>query len=379
MPMKIIPLDSIETEPQESTQPQEKLKGADEGAAEKSVSDSILSKNVPRHKIAVAAGCAVVILALACAIFIKSSPPSKHKQAVTRSESAAELQSGSSGYKTALSPSGEPSENRVSNALMAPAAPAIASLAGLANTARSQSARKDFAASAEEPMIARTISLTILAKDLPAIRSALDTILARHRAYPASLTVNTPSNRQGSFQASLRIPIEELPAALGELKALGRVLTESQTGEEVTGQHADLIARLENSRETEQRLRAILEQRTGKIEDVLEVEEEIARVRGEIESMERQQKELEHRVDFVTVNLELTQELREQLVDGASASAAAQLRNALVAGLRNAGGTVLGVVVFLEEFGPPILIWIVILGTPAFFGLRRYFGALKQA
>src|SRR5208282_5513880 len=106
------------------------------------------------------------------------------------------------------------------------------------------------------------------------------------------------------------IPAQELAAALGELKSLGRVQNETQSGEEVTQQHTDLAARLKNSRETEERLRAILEQRTGKIEDVLQVEEEIARVRGEIESMEAQQKALEHRVDFVTVDLQLVQEYR---------------------------------------------------------------------
>jgi hypothetical protein len=222
-------------------------------------------------------------------------------------------------------------------------------------------------------MIARTVSLTILASDFPAARSSLDAILKRHRGYSASLTVNTPANGEGSFQASLRIPSDEVTAALGELKAMGRVVTESQSGEEVTQQHADLVARLANSREEEQRLRAILEQRTGKIEDVLQVEEEIANVRGEIESMEAQQKSLEHRVDFVTVDLQLTQEFREQLgAAGAAPSASTRMYNALVTGLRHAGRTVLGVILFFEEFGPAILIWLVLLGLPAFLLWRRY-------
>ncbi|MGB8659012.1 MAG: DUF4349 domain-containing protein, partial [Candidatus Acidiferrum sp.] len=131
------------------------------------------------------------------------------------------------------------------------------------------------------PMIARTVSLAILVKDFDFSRASLDSILARHNGYAADLNVATPQGAARSLQASLRIPAPQLPAALAELKSLGRVELETQNGEEVTQQHADLVARLKNSRETEQRLQAILTERTGKISDVLEVEQEIARVRGE--------------------------------------------------------------------------------------------------
>jgi len=220
-------------------------------------------------------------------------------------------------------------------------------------------------------MIARTVSLTIFVKDFAASRVALDRILAQVHGYPASLTVNTPEEGGHSLQASLRIPATDLPAALASLKALGHVLSETQSGDEVTQQHADLLARLQNSREEETRLRAILEQRTGKIEDVLQVEEAIARVRGEIESMEAEQKSLEHRVDFATVDLQLTEEYTEQL-NSSGESASARIYNAFIAGLRNASGTVLGIVLFAEEFGPAIFVWILILGVPAFFLRRRY-------
>lgn len=221
------------------------------------------------------------------------------------------------------------------------------------------------------PMIARTASLTIQVKDFAAARSALDAIVSRHGGYSANLTVDTPENGQRHFQASLRIPATELTPALGDLKALGRALTESQSGEEVTQQHADLVARLQNSRETEARLRAILQQRTGKIEDVLQVEEEIARVRGEIESMEAEQQVLEHRVAFATVDLQLVEEYKEQF-NPSPMSASGRLHNAFIEGMRNASGTILGLILFLEEFGPAILIWGAIIGVPIYIAWRRH-------
>lgn len=225
--------------------------------------------------------------------------------------------------------------------------------------------------SARAPMIARSIALTIQVRDFAASRAALDAILARHHGYAATLTVNTPENDSRSFQASLRIPASELAAALVDIRGLGRVEVETQSGEEVTQQHADVVARLQNARETEQRLRELLVQRTGKIDEVLHVEEEIDRVRGEIESMEAEQKTLEHRVDFATVDLQLTEEYREKF-NPEPASVSGRMHNAFVTGLRHAAGTLLGIVLFLEEFGPVLLIWVLILGLPAILGWRRY-------
>jgi uncharacterized protein DUF4349/putative zinc finger protein len=220
------------------------------------------------------------------------------------------------------------------------------------------------------PMIARAVSLSIIAKDFDSSRASLDAILARHNGYAADLNVATPLGAARSLQASLRIPAPQLPAALAELKSLGRVELESQNGEEVTQQHADLIARLKNSRETEQRLEAILTQRTGKISDVLEVEQEIARVRGEIEQMEAQQKNLEHRVDFATIDLKLSEEYKAKL-DSPAPAISTLIHNAAVNGYRNVADTLLSIVLFFAEYGPVLIFWILLFFIPAWLVWRR--------
>jgi hypothetical protein len=221
------------------------------------------------------------------------------------------------------------------------------------------------------PMIARTVSLSIVVKDFDAGRASLDAILARHNGYAAGLNVSTPQGAARTLQGSLRIPAPQLAFALAELKALGRVENETQNGEEVTHQHADLLARLKNSRETEQRLQDVLRTRTGKVKDVLEVEEEIARVRGEIEQMEAEQKTLEHRVDFATIDLKLAEEYKAQLNTPAP-SVLMQLRNASVNGFRNAFESFLALVLFAAESGPSLVLWLSLLGVPAWRLWRRY-------
>jgi hypothetical protein len=221
------------------------------------------------------------------------------------------------------------------------------------------------------PMIARTVWLTIVVKDIGAARAALDALLAQHHGYPAQLTINTPEGSARSLQASLRIPAPDLPTALVDLRKLGRVQGESQSGEEVTQQHADLVARLKNARETEQRLIAILQQRTGKVEEVLKVEEEISNTRGEIERMEAEQTALEHRVDFATVDVQLSEEYKAQL-NPPSTSVGTRLHNAFVAGIGNAADSLLAIILFFEEYGPVLAIWLMLLGAPLVLLWRRY-------
>jgi Domain of unknown function (DUF4349)/Putative zinc-finger len=226
------------------------------------------------------------------------------------------------------------------------------------------------ASSTPAPMIARAAWLVIRVKDVEASRSSLDSILARHHGYPAQLNVTSPEYGARGLQASLRIPAAELLSTVGEIKGMGRLENESQSGEDVTRQHTDLAARLKTARETEERFRAILQERTGKISDVLEVEQSIARVRGEIESMEAEQKALEHRVDFASVEIQLTEEYKAQL--GSPDSVSTRIYNAFVAGYRNATETLLGFLLFFEEYGLSLVIWLVVLGLPILLVWRRY-------
>jgi hypothetical protein len=199
--------------------------------------------------------------------------------------------------------------------------------------------------------------------------------LAPHHGYSAQLNIATPGNAPRSIQASLRVPATELSSAVADLKTLGRVENESQSGEEVTQQHTDLVVRLKISRETERRFRAILEQRTGNVVDVLQVEEGIARVRGDIERMEAEQIALEHRVDFTAVELQLNEEYKAQL-NPAAPSVSIRVHNSLVAGYHNASETVLGILLFFAEYGLTLLLWLVILVLPAILVRRRYRKAL---
>jgi type IV pilus assembly protein PilA len=221
------------------------------------------------------------------------------------------------------------------------------------------------------PMIARRAELRLMVAKLDEARAGMDQILAQHKGYVAQLSATADPGSAGVVVASLRVPADQLDACIAELKKLGRVTQESQSGEEVTQQHVDLLARLKNSRNTEVRLHNVLQQPGSKIKDILEVEKESTRVRGEIEQMEAEQQTLEHRVDFATIDLKLAEEYKAQLSSPAP-SVAMQLRNATVNGFRNALESLLSLLLFLAESGPVILLWLAILFVPVRLLWRRY-------
>ena len=230
----------------------------------------------------------------------------------------------------------------------------------------------------DTPLIARVFELQIVAKSFEDTRSAVQAILLRRQGYTANLNISDTDTTPRTLTTSLRVPEQQAAEALSELEALGHVTNETQTGEEVTAEHADLVARLKNSRETEIRLQDILRNRTGKVSDILEVEQEIARVRGEIEQMDSELKNLNHRVDFATINLTIHEEYKAK-VSGSTPAIGIRLHNATVAGFQSAASSALGMILWLIEIMPSLLLWAAMLGFPAWWLWRRTQRAFTSA
>ncbi len=156
------------------------------------------------------------------------------------------------------------------------------------------------------------------------------------------------------------------------MKQLGRADQESQSGEEVTKRcTCDLAARLKNSRATEERLLGVLHNNTGKVKDVLEVENEISRVRGEIEGMEADQRALQTRIDFATITLSVTEEYKASL-NGAPSSMGTRLHNAFVTGYHSVVENMVGLTAWLLESGPTLAgLWVALLFFPIRWAWRQ--------
>ena len=217
---------------------------------------------------------------------------------------------------------------------------------------------------ANGPMIIRTAQLSLITKEFDKARAQLEVILKRHRGYVGELKVNDTTGSGRTLTATLRIPADQLDATLTEVKTLGRVEAESQSGQDVTSQYVDLQARLSNARNTEQRLTDLLRNRTGKLSDVLEVEQELDRVRGEIEQMEAERKNMSNQVSYATLNATIAEDYKAQL-QVVPPSTSTRLSNAAVEGYRSMADGVVSLALFLLSTGPSLLLWGVVLFLPA--------------
>jgi hypothetical protein len=117
-------------------------------------------------------------------------------------------------------------------------------------------------------------------------------------------SVNSNS-QSSSAQVTLRIPAEKLASVEAQAAKLGKVLSQSAAENDVTQQHVDLAARLKNLQAEEVRLRGFLDKAT-KVSDMLEIERELSRVRGEIEAMQAQIAYLDQQAAMATLTLALS-------------------------------------------------------------------------
>ena len=107
--------------------------------------------------------------------------------------------------------------------------------------------------------------------------------------------------RQATFE--LKIPAPKYDQTVGLLSTIGKVETVSSTAQDVGEEFVDVTARVTNSRRLEERLISLLANRTGKLDEVLRVERELARVREEIERYEGRLRYLSARVALSTLTI----------------------------------------------------------------------------
>ncbi len=103
----------------------------------------------------------------------------------------------------------------------------------------------------------------------------------------------------------MRVPASQFDAAVGEIRAVGnRVRQEKTTGQDVTEEYIDLEARLRTQRALEAQFLEIMKQ-AQKVSDALEVNRQLAEVRGVIEQVEGRRRFLENQAALSTINVTL--------------------------------------------------------------------------
>ena len=135
-------------------------------------------------------------------------------------------------------------------------------------------------------MIIRTASASIEVDSLEPAVALVRQLAARVGGYVAGTNISAGKNQLRSARIELKVPAHRFDESLSGLSPIGKLEDVSVNAQDVGEDFVDVTARMENARRLERRLIDLLATRTGKLKDVLDVEQSLARVREEIERYE---------------------------------------------------------------------------------------------
>lgn len=164
------------------------------------------------------------------------------------------------------------------------------------------------AAPGVKPRIIYSADVRLVAEDFAAAQEKLTNLVEEAGGYVATVREDRTSGSSRYGQWTLRVPVAKFGSFLASLDAIGFVESRNQTSEDVTMEYVDTEARVTNLQRLEERYVTLLADQTGSLEDVLKVEQELARVRGDIEQAQGRLRYLTNKTDFSTVTVTVREE-----------------------------------------------------------------------
>lgn len=102
----------------------------------------------------------------------------------------------------------------------------------------------------------------------------------------------------------IRVPATKLEVTMKAFEGLGTVKYQKVWVKDVTDEYIDVEAKLKNMRTLRDRLR-VLYKKAEKVEDMLKIEKELARVQGELDSMEGRMNVMKRDVAYSKIDLNI--------------------------------------------------------------------------
>jgi hypothetical protein len=150
-------------------------------------------------------------------------------------------------------------------------------------------------------MVVYTASISLKVDKVESAITSLQQLTEKYKGYVASVSTGA---EDGSI--TIRVPQAAFYDAVAEVETLGKVQSRNINGDDVSEKYVDLQAQLINVKRQEARLQEILGL-AKTVAEVLTVEQELARVRGTVESLTGQINYLNSRVEFATITVSLNQ------------------------------------------------------------------------
>jgi len=152
-------------------------------------------------------------------------------------------------------------------------------------------------------MIIRTAAASIEVDSLEPAVQRLNELATRLGGYVAGSGIESGKNQQRRAFIELKIPSARFDEVKTGLAPIGKLESLKVDAQDVGEEFVDVNARMDNARRLERRLIDLLATRTGKLKDVLDVEQSLARVREEIERYQGRIRYLEAHTAMSTLSV----------------------------------------------------------------------------
>ncbi len=158
---------------------------------------------------------------------------------------------------------------------------------------------------APERKIIYTATVNLVVEQFDPIPAKVDALVERFGAYVArsQISGSRGSPRRGLW--TLRVPAQRYVAFLAAARELGEVQNVNSDSQDVTEEYCDVESRIRNKKQEEARLLQLLTTAAGRLDEVLTLERELTRVRGESEQLEGRLRGLGNLTAMSTVHIDV--------------------------------------------------------------------------
>lgn len=168
---------------------------------------------------------------------------------------------------------------------------------------------------------------------------------------------------------TVRIPADQFDSFLSVTQGIGNVTSSGREAQNVTSQYTDYEARLDSLNTQEERLLEMLEQ-SGDLESLIKLEERLSEVRYEIESIERNLRNLDQKLSYSTVTIYIQEvELYTPAVT-VQQSFGEKLSDSFARGWSRFGRRFQNFIIDLAGSIPTLLLWAVVIVAAILVGVR---------
>ena len=125
--------------------------------------------------------------------------------------------------------------------------------------------------------------IALVVEDIAKLDTQIVKLVKEAGGYISGSDISGTTNLQRTASWTVRMPVDGFEPFVDRVTRLGEVQKNHVDSQDVTQEYVDVEARIGNKQKEETRLQKHLADSTGRLEDILAVERELSRVRGEIE------------------------------------------------------------------------------------------------